>query len=56
MVEARERARAAIEAIREPDKAMMDAGYAVGHEEAPAAYYRAMVDAALQDGESSNAG
>lgn len=42
-------ARAAIEAMREPTDAMIDAGNSLAHEEAPATYYEAMIFAALNE-------
>lgn len=42
-------ARAAIEAMRDPTDGMVDAGNSLGHEEAPATYYEAMIDAALAE-------
>lgn len=40
-------ARSAIKAMREPTDAMVDAGNSCEHDEAPATYYQAMVEAAL---------
>lgn len=45
-----EYARAAIEAMREPTEAMRDGGNSLGHDEAPATYYTAMIDTALEEG------
>lgn len=44
-----EYASAALAEMREPTEAMGNAGYAVGHEEAPNSYYEAMIDAAINE-------